>query len=343
MKNNKKLNILIYGESINWSMGPNLRDSFNELGHQADLFDYSMMFSRTNNPSLKNRIMDRLMIKNISNNINKAFLQFAASKKYDLLIVEKGLHISPETLMQIKKIIPIITNWNPDDFFNKINNSSYLLDSLNLYDFIFSPRDHLIEEYISKGVKQVIALDWYCMPKLQKKLVLNQKDIEKYGSDIVFVANWSPRREEYMYKLKSLNIRVWGQGWNKSGKAFKKDVVFMPPIYFPEMGKVVNSSKINLNLLTIENRDTSNFRNYEIPACGAFQLAERSDKILSTFTENKNITCFSDPDEMLEKCKFYLNNPNEIDRIRDNSYQMILNSNNTINDRVKKILDVIEK
>ncbi len=338
----KKLDILIYGEDIGWAMGPNLVDSFNKLGHKASLFDYTSHFYRTASPSITNKILDRLLMSSISNKINKDFLAETEAVRYNLLVVLKGANLSPETLRRVKNNVDYMVNWDPDDFNNPISSSKYVVDSIHLYDVIFSPREHLFDEYLNKGVKKVVALDWYCMPTIQKKLSLSRSEINKYGSDVVFVANWSPRREEYIYGLRSLNVRVWGQGWYKSGKAFKKSIKCMPPIYFPEMSKVVNACKINLNMLTLENRDTSNFRNYEVPACGAFQLSERSEKISSIFQEDKNIACFSSAQELEEKCNYYLENESERQKIADESYEMILNSPNKIDDRALAILKTVD-
>jgi spore maturation protein CgeB len=334
----KKLKVLIYGEDIGWAMGPNLVNSFNKLGHNAALFDYTKYFYRATSPSITNKILDRLLVSSISNKINKKFIAEIEKTRYNLLIVLKGANLSPETLARVKSKVDYMVNWDPDDFNNPISSSKYVVDSINIYDVIFSPREHLFEEYLNKGVQSVVSLDWYCMPNIQKKLSLSSNEINKYGSDVVFVANWSPRREEYVYGLRSLNIRVWGQGWYKSGKAFKKSIEIMPPIYFPEMSKVVSASKININMLTLENRDTSNFRNYEVPACGAFQLSERSKKINSIFQEGKNIACFSSSHELKDKCNYYLKNNSERREIANESYEMILNSQNTIDERVMSII-----
>ena len=316
----KKLDILVYGEGCSYGMGPNLVDSFNKLGHKTSLFDYTNHFYRTGSPSITNKILDRLLVSPISNKINRDYVAETEAVRYNLLVVLKGAHLSPKTLRRVKSNVDYMVNWDPDDFNNPISGSKRLVESINLYDALFSAREHLFDEYYSKGVKKAVSLEWYCMPTIQKKLSLSRGEINKYGSDVVFVGNYSPRREEYIYGLRSLNIRVWGQGWYKSGKAFKNTIEFMPPIYFHDMSKVVNACKINLNFLTLENRDTSNFRNYEVPACGAFQLSERSGRISSIFQEGKNIACFSSAQELEEKCNYFLENEAERQKIADESY-----------------------
>ena len=62
------------------------------------------------------------------------------------------------------------------------------------------------------------------------------------------------------------------------------------------MLSIFASTKININLLTVENRDSTNLRNYEIPASHGFQLSERSDKIKMQFEEDEEIVLFSTND-----------------------------------------------
>jgi spore maturation protein CgeB len=338
---NKKINILVYGESIGWAMGPNLVDAFTETGCTATLFDFTQEYYTSNEVTIKNKILNRLFVKNITNNINKKLVAHVDENNYDFFLVLKGAGIYPDTLKHIKKKIKTIANWDPDDYFNNINNSKYLLNSLSLYDIVFSARDHLFDEYKKKGIKKTVLLDWYCMPKLQKKIEVTQNELNSFGSDIVFIANWSPRREEHMYALRAMDIKIYGQGWGKAKAKFKKAIKCHSPVYFPEMNKIVNASKINLNILTLENRDTSNFRNYEVPACGAFQLTERSSKITQIFKEDVEISCFSSVQEMKDKCEYYLSHEQEMNTIKKNAYQMINNGGSSINDRVKVIIDAI--
>ena len=182
-----KLKILIYGEPLNWGMGPNLVESYKTLGHDAELYDYTQFLYTTKKYTLFNRVLDRLLFRSIARNINNELMNTVESKRYDLLIVLKGIHLYSKTIVSIKRNVDLVVNWNTDDFFNPLNNSNYLLESFGKYDCIFTARGHLIDEYLKKGAKRVEVLDWYFNPKYQHPVDITESEKINYGSDIVFV------------------------------------------------------------------------------------------------------------------------------------------------------------
>lgn len=339
--NNGKLKIRIYGEPYEWAMAYNLKEAFHQLGHEAVIFDWTQWLYRSKKYTLTNRVLDRILVRTIAKKINSNFISFLKKGRYDLMVVMKGLHISPESVMEAKKYTKFVVNWNPDDFFNPLNNSRYLLESFDKYDCIFTPRKHLIQEYYKKKAKRVGLLNWYYLPNFLRPVEISLKEKGKYASDLVFIGTWSKRRENILNSLRGFNLKIWGSHWCKSRRAFRRNFECNNPIFMEEMCKVINASKINLNILTKENRDTTNIRNFEIPACGGFQLSERSNEILEMFEEDKEIVCFETVEELISKCDYYLKDESERERIRLNGYRRLISGNHTMLDRAREILDTV--
>ena len=341
IEKDNKIKILIYGEPFEWAMAHNVVEACAEMGHEASIFDFTQYLYRTKKFTLTNRVLDRLLFYSVAEKINTNLLNAIKGGNYNILLVMKGIHLFPETISAAKQYVTHVVNWNPDDFFNPLNNSKYLLASFNKFDCIFTARPHLAEEYRHKGAKRVETLHWYYLPKTQHPVRVSEEEKNQFGSDIVFVGTWSKRREQFLSALGNLNLRVWGTHWHRASSEFRNTIDCRPPIFGEEMCKVICSSKININILTAENRDTTNVRNFEIPACGGFQLCERSSEIMQFFEEGKEIAFYSNPEELLSQCKNYLENERELEQMRQRGYQRLINGHHSMKDRVAAIITAL--
>lgn len=318
-----------------------LKVAFEELGHQADMFDWRRFLYSYPEASLINRIKDRAFFELTAFRINQELKKIIRKNKYDLLLVLRGEHIYSETILFAKKFISHVVNWNTDDLFNKLNSSRHIISAFDKYDRHFSPRPHLKEEYLSRGAKSFEVLHWY----YRMGLLFPQPIIGNYtyNNDISFIGSWSKRRENILSILSHDKVNVYGWGWNSKVKVHNFDSwTFNKGIKINHMMNIMSVTKININILTLENRDSNNFRNYEIPASGGFQLSERSDLILDLFEEDKEIVCFSDPEELKSKCDFYLKNDSSREKIALAGYNKLVKGNNSLSDRIRSIIDSLK-
>jgi spore maturation protein CgeB len=317
-----------------------LKKALEELGHNADMFDWRKYLYSYDSAAFLNRVKDRVLFDVVAYKINKDLKDIIRKGSYDLFLVVRGDHIYPETIAYAKKYIAKVANWNSDDLFNKLNSTKYILASFDQFDVHFSPRKHLRQEYISKGAKAFEVVDWYYRPELVLAPPTNQTN---YVNDICFIGSWSERRENILTSLRDLDFKICGWGWSKKLNAdnFPK-WDFNSPVAMKEMMLIFARTKININILTIENRDRVNPRNFDIAVAGGFQLSERTDEVLEVFKEDVDIACFSSSEELKSKAEFYLKNDNLREKIALAGYKKIVNGNFSLVDRMKHIVNRIE-
>ncbi len=76
-------------------------------------------------------------------------------------------------------------------------------------------------------------------------------------------------------------------------------------------------------------------RNFEIPACGGFQLGHYAPSIEDYFIFGKEIAIYSNIDELKKQVGYYLENEQERERIRTAGYKRA--ENHTYKDRFEEI------
>lgn len=310
-----------------------IKDAFEDLGHRVDMFDWSYYFPRHTDSSFISKITSRLFEKIYVDNINSHICSAVGKVRYDLVLIVMGKYILPETLRYAREKSGCIVNWNSDDIFNLYSSSNNVIESVSLYDAHFTPRPHLIDEYKAHGAKEVIPIDWYYRPGFLKND--NDTSVNNQMYDVSFVGSWSNHRESMLTGLSDNGLHVFGWGWKKKAKLKKEKL--HASVSIAQMHEVYCNSGINVNLLTIENRDVSNLRNYEIPAVMGFQLAERSDVVKNKFIEDKEIVLFSDKEELISKFLFYTKRPEIRRKIALAGYTRLVKSNYSLKSQLKII------
>jgi spore maturation protein CgeB len=335
------MKILIYGEGYFFAIAPQLKRSLEQLNCDVDLFNWTSYLYTERGINLKNRILNRIMMPIIATKINQDLISSVRNNTYDFILVNNGWHLTGRTIDAIKKHAKYVLNWSTDELYNDVFSSFIHAESYSKYDCVFSQRKHLFSFYLSKGIKKLEFLPLFYYPE-HHPVATSENDKNIWGSDIAFMGTWSKEREKMLNVLAGLNLKIWGGHWNKSNKDFKQNFTITNKIaWLEDMARVVNSTKIIIDALTKEQNDRINMKNLQIPACGGFLITNRTDIILELFEEDKEIVCYDSYEELKVKCEYYLLHEEERKKIAINAHKKVINGQNAIIDRAKKILDVV--
>jgi spore maturation protein CgeB len=238
-------------------------------------------------------------------------------KKIDIIITYfSGGEISSTTIDKIKKLkIPIFT-FHLDDrlhFFGRLIGCKFSgpYSVCKSYDLNLSSSIYSLNQY-----KYFNSLVYYwpegANPDFFKPIPNTKK---KY--DVVFVGSKYGIRSQLIKYLinKGIKVTCFGKGW-ENGSLSSSDYI-----------KVINESNIVLGLgyISFTKKQTLKGRDFEIPSCGALYLTTYNKELDYLFELNSDIITYNNFSDCVNKINYYLNNPIEVEKIKNNARKKILN------------------
>lgn len=274
---------------------------------------------------------------------NEQIINKIGSTHYDIIWIDKGITIYPETLRYIKKKSPrtIIISYSPDNMALRHNQSQQYLECIPLYDYIITNKSYILDDMRKLGAKHLYFVNNSYEPSFHYPRILTEEDYKQLGGDIGFVGSWEKERcESILYLAQNgLNIRVWGGGkWLKYKGMYPNLKIEDGGLYSENYSKSFQAFKISLCFLRKMNHDLQTTRTVEIPACGGFMLAERTPEHQAMFEEGKEADFFSSNKELLEKCKYYLQHNSERKQIAMAGLKRCKVSGYSNEDTIRKVI-----
>jgi spore maturation protein CgeB len=163
----------------------------------------------------------------------------------------------------------------------------------------------------------------------------------EYAHTIAFIGNWRREREEFLDQLVDLDLRIWGGDY--WGSRTRKGSPLRQcwgghPVVGVEFARACAQSKILLNILDPISWPGPNMRAFELPACRAFALVERTAPVLDIFCEGETIECFGSVEEAREKTVRYARDEAARRRVAQAAYAFVVEGGHTYRDRVEQLL-----
>lgn len=279
---------------------------------------------------------------------NSQIIEKINSTYYDIVWIDKGVTIFPETLQYIKKKSPktLLISYSPDNMALRHNQSQQYLECIPLYDYIITNKSYILEDMRKLGAKDIRFVNNSYESTFHYPRTLTSEDYKEIGGDIGFVGAWEKERGESILYLAQhgLNVRVWGGGkWLKYKGMYPNLTIEDKGLYSESYSKSFQAFKISLCFLRKMNFDLQTTRTVEIPACGGFMMAERTSEHQAMFEEGKEAAFFSTNEELLEKCKYYLSHEEERKQIATAGLKRCQTSGYSNEDTIRNVINNILK
>lgn len=247
--------------------------------------------------------------------VQRALVDAAQSWVPDLIWIEKGNAIRPETLRRLRHVAPraVLASFSPDDMFVRHNRSVYYAWSLKHYDIVFTTKSYNAApgELPALGAARVVFVDNFYDDR-HHPIEVTAEDRGRLGADVSFIGTFERDRFDSMLFLakNGVKVRVWGNGWEAKIGLHPDLAVEGKPVMntATELAytKSICSTRINLAFLRKINRDQQTDRSVVIPACGGFLLGERTAEHRRLFEEGTEAEFFASDEELLAKARYYL-------------------------------------
>jgi hypothetical protein len=316
-----------------------------QFGADVHLYPAADIIYSYHSANLFNKVLFKTRIKTGYKQVSEGLLEKAAALKPDIIWVFKGMEIYPQALQTLRARGFKLANYNPDHPFiitSRGSGNSNVTNSVGLFHLHFCYNDNLSNE-----INQRFGIATVFLPFAYETSDIVYRDPETITEipRICFQGNPDRYRASMIRWLSrnSLDVDVFGIGWEKTGIRALKGVRVYEILPRPEFWLANQQYRVQLNLFRRYNVGSHNMRTFEIPAVGGIQLTTYSDEQSSFFQKDREIFFFSNQEELVIRAKELLSKPvAEIQAIRCQARKRSLESGYTFKDRALTVYNAFK-
>jgi spore maturation protein CgeB len=217
----------------------------------------------------------------------------------DMILVFKGEMVSRRLLRILAESGARLVYYNPDD-------PRYGGLARGFVDegfLIATPCVKCVRIYTRWDARKAILL-----PFASSTYIPRNTRIDRKARLVLFIGSMYPGRLVVVRRLLmgGLPLALAGPGWPFKTK----------PLYGEAYEKIHRISLIGLNIHVRSDLGfKANMRTFEIAGLGALELTDNCREVSRYYVPGKEIICYEDPEDLIEKAKYFLDNPEDAYKI----------------------------
>lgn len=319
--------------------------AFDKLGVSYDCFDAVTPYYQAIQHSLFTKLRYRLDPNSIYRPINTSLLASLRQKKYDAIIVFKGMALLPETIEALRQHGSLLICYNPDhpfQYFSSGSGNRNVRESINKYDLYctFSQRiaASLQEQFAVASAVIPFGYDDQLIPQAGNRIDLKGR--------FLFAGAYDSNRAAQMEQLIVNDVALFGDSkWatrtrpgSKARNAFTGN-----SLVGQDYADAIAAADGMFNFLREQNivEGSHNMRTFEVPGYGGVLISNRTEEQQSFFEENSEAIFFSNIEELNDKLRFLKRNPDMIPAIKQRARERSLRSGYSYLERAASWLGII--
>jgi spore maturation protein CgeB len=265
------------------------------------------------------------------------------NSRYDVVFVDNGELVGRNVLSALRKVSPIIINYNNDDPFGGRDKNKWrlYLEAVPHYDLLAVVRPVNVSEAYALGARKVLRV-FMAVDELDGPRELTPLDRSRFSHEVLFIGTWMPERGPFLQALLQAGVplAIYGNDWHKAPEWSRLQAAWRgPAIYGDDYLKAIQLAKVSLGLLSKGNRDLHTTRTFEIPYCGGLLCAERTPEHLELYQEDVEAVYWSEVTECIKKCQKLLQDETRLNAIAEKGRIRCLRNGIFNENNLKKILE----
>jgi spore maturation protein CgeB len=332
---------LFIGSSVSWGTSESRRRALVRLGRETSSLAYEPYQSRLKSLA---RIEVRTAMGPGPLRLNLAIVRAARAARPDIVWVDRGSLVWPGTLQRLRALHVLLVHYNTDDLRNPRNFWGNLCRAIPCYDVHITTNIPNQRDLPAMGAQCVISSQLAFDDELYAPRNFDVSEMQHWAASVRFIGHWEPATEELLLSgmESGLSIKIRGHNWHKARSPTLKRLGRAGPLYLEGYAKAIAASKINLGIVSTWNRNQTAGRTFEIPACGGFLLAPRTDEIGQLYDEDKEAVFFADARELADKALFYLAHDALRKHIAESGQRRCITSGYAWLDRMRSLVSPLE-
>jgi len=250
-------------------------------------------------------------------------------KQFDVCYVDGGEFVTPKAIALLREHARIVINYNIDDPLGPRDGARFRAyrQSLPFYDLNVVVRTENVAEGQDLGAREMLRVYRSADEVNHAPRHLCAHDHQVWDCDVLFLGTWFPERGPFLKELieRGVPLTIQGAQWHKAREwPLLKRHWRGGSIAGDDYAKAIQCAKVNLGLLSRENRDLHTTRSLEIPALGALLCAERTTEHIDMYQEGQEALFWSDAQECAHMCTVALANEDRRQAIAAAGHQRVM-------------------
>jgi hypothetical protein len=314
------LNFLLLGAFNRGALENIYKAQFERLGIHTTCIDIVNPYYEAVQASLFNKAWNKIAPGFFYEPINRRLLQDLKGH-YDVIIVFKGMYLTPETVSCIKSITRLLICYNPDHpfvFYSQGSGNANVEKAIRHYDVYYTYSDTiampLAERY---GVRTGVIPFGY-----DDRLSPSVSSSNRASGKIIFVGTYDKERACRLSELKTKELLVFGDSqWVKLKTRVANNAYAGYGLYDQDYADAAAQALGVLNFLRPQNLITQshNMRTFEVPGYGGLLISNRTEEQSLFFTDNEEAIYFDSSEELNDKINFLERHPAFADTLKKNA------------------------